>query len=60
LPARFFVDENDLTLGRALDDEHGNVVSPSRRWFIPTGKTSQTSADSRAIVDQRLIDLMRR
>jgi len=28
LPARFFVDENDLALGKALAEEHGNVVYP--------------------------------
>jgi hypothetical protein len=100
LPARFFVDENDLALGRALDDEHGNVVYPGhpdlpevprgalddewlpvvgekglvvitrdkkiryreaekRAWiehgvrgFVLTGKKSQTTADSQAILDQ--------
>jgi hypothetical protein len=28
LSARFFVDENDLALGRALAEVHGNVVYP--------------------------------
>jgi hypothetical protein len=28
VPARFFVDENDLPLGKALDAEHGAVVYP--------------------------------
>jgi hypothetical protein len=28
VPTRFFVDENDLALGRALDDRLGNVVYP--------------------------------
>ena len=28
MPARFFVDENDLALGKALDAEHGDVVYP--------------------------------
>lgn len=28
MAARFFVDENDLALGRALADLHGNVVFP--------------------------------
>jgi hypothetical protein len=26
--ARFFVDENDLALGKALDEAHGDVVYP--------------------------------
>jgi hypothetical protein len=29
--ARFFVDENDLALGKALADLHGNVVFPGHR-----------------------------
>ena len=28
MPARFFVDENDLALGKALAELHGNVVFP--------------------------------
>lgn len=28
MPAQFFVDENDLALGKALDQQHGNVVYP--------------------------------
>jgi hypothetical protein len=100
LPVRFFVDENDLALGRALADEHGNVVYPGhpnlpeiprgalddqwlpiigakglvvitrdrriRYWpaeklawvrhgvrgFVLTGKKSQTTADSRAVLDR--------
>jgi hypothetical protein len=28
LPARFFVDENDLALGKALASTHDNVVYP--------------------------------
>jgi hypothetical protein len=31
LPARFFVDENDLALGKALAEEHGDVVYPGHR-----------------------------
>lgn len=100
MPARFFVDENDLALGRALDAEHGDVIYPShpdlpevqrgalddewlpvvgakrlvvitrdkkiryrpaekRAWvehgvrgFVLTGKKSQTTADSQAILDR--------
>lgn len=100
MPARFFVDENDLALGRALDAEHGDVVYPGhpdlpevprgaldddwlpvvaekrlvvitrdkkiryrpaekRAWvehgvrgFVLTGKKSQTTADSKAILDR--------
>jgi len=29
MAARFFVDEKDLALGKALDDRHGNVVFPA-------------------------------
>jgi hypothetical protein len=101
LPARFFVDENDLALGRSLAEEHGDVVYPGhaelsevprgalddewlpviginrlvvitrdrkiryrpaekRAWvehrvrgFVLTGKRSQTTADSRAILDRQ-------
>lgn len=28
MPAQYFVDENDLALGKALDQQHGNVVYP--------------------------------
>jgi len=28
MPARFFVDENDLAPGKALAELHGNVVFP--------------------------------
>jgi hypothetical protein len=100
VPARFFVDENDLALGRVLDAQHGNVVYPGhpdlpevprgalddewlpvvaakglvvitrdkkiryrpaekRAWiehgvrgFVLTGKKSQTTADSQAILDR--------
>lgn len=98
MPARFFVDENDLALGKALDAERGDVVYPGhpdlpevpraalddewlpvvaekglvvitrdkkiryrpaekRAWidhgvrgFVLTGKSSQTTADSQAIL----------
>jgi hypothetical protein len=98
--ARFFVDENDLALGRALDAKHGNVVYPGHpalpevargalddewmpvvgsmrlvvltrdrkiryrpverlawvehgvRGFVLTGKRSQTTAASQAILDR--------
>ncbi len=98
MPARFFVDENDLALGKALAEEHGNVVYPGHpdlpevprgalddewlpvigakrlivitrdrkiryrsaeklawiehqvRGFVLTGKKSQTTADSRAVL----------
>ena len=101
MPARFFVDENDLALGRSLAEEHGDVVYPGhaelsevprgalddewlpviginrlvvitrdrkiryrpaekRAWvehrvrgFVLTGKRSQTTADSRAILDRQ-------
>ena len=100
MPARFFVDENDLALGRSLAEQHGDVVYPGhaelsevprgalddewlpviganrlvvitrdkkiryrpaekRAWvehrvrgFVLTGKRSQTTADSRAILDR--------
>ncbi len=99
MPARFFVDENDLALGKALAEEHGDIVYPGHpelpevprgaqdddwlpvigakrlvvitrdrkiryrpaeklawiqhrvRGFVLTGKKSQTTADSRAILD---------
>jgi hypothetical protein len=99
LPARFFVDENDLALGKALAEEHGDVVYPGHpdlpevprgalddewlpvvgakrlivitrdrriryrpaeklawvehqvRGFVLTGKKSQTTSDSQAILD---------
>jgi hypothetical protein len=99
LPARFFVDENDLALGKTLAEEHGDVVYPGHpelpevprsaqdddwlpvigamrlvvitrdrkiryrpaeklawiqhrvRGFVLTGKKSQTTAESRAILD---------
>ena len=98
--ARFFVDENDLALGKLLAEEHGDVVYPGHpdlpevprgalddewlpiigarrlvvitrdrriryrpaeklawiahrvRGFVLTGKTSQTTADSRTILDR--------
>jgi hypothetical protein len=98
LAARFFVDENDLALGKLLAEEHGDVVHPGhpglpevprgtldddwlpiigrrrlvvitrdyriryrpaekRAWvdhgvrgFVLTGRKSQTTADSRAIL----------
>jgi len=100
LPARFFVDENDLALGKALAEQYGNIVYPGHpdlpevprgalddewlpivgarrlvvitrdrriryrpaeklawiehrvRGFVLTGKKSQTTADSRAILDR--------
>lgn len=100
MPARFFADENDLALGRALDAVHGDVVYPGHpdlpevprgalddvwlpvigakrlvvitrdkkiryrpaeklawvehgvRGFVLTGKKSQTTADSQAILDR--------
>lgn len=100
MPARFFVDENDLALGKALDAVRGDVVYPGhpdlpevprgalddqwlpvvaekglvvitrdkkiryrpaekRAWidhgvrgFVLTGKKSQTTADSHAILDR--------
>lgn len=99
MPARFFVDENDLALGKALARQHGDVVYPGHpdlpevargalddqwlpvagerrlvvitrdrkiryrqaekaawvghrvRGFVLTGKKSQTTSDSRAILD---------
>lgn len=100
MPARFFVDENDLALGKLLAEERGDVVYPGHpdlpevprgalddewlpvlgakrlvvitrdrriryrpaeklawiehrvRGFVLTGKRSQTTADSRAILDR--------
>jgi hypothetical protein len=100
VPAKYFVDENDLALGKALDADHGNVVYPGhlalpevprgsldddwlpviggrrlvvitrdqriryrpaekRAWvthgvrgFVLTGKRSQTTADSNALLDR--------
>lgn len=100
MPARFFVDENDLALGKALADLHGNVVFPGhpalpevprrslddewlavigaqglvvvtrdkrirykpvekRMWvdhrvrgFVLTGTTSQSTADSLALLER--------
>lgn len=100
MPARFFVDENDLALGRALADQHGDVVYPGhadlpevprgsldddwlpvvgalglvvitrdqriryrtgekRAWiehrvrgFVLTGRKSQSTGDSRAILER--------
>lgn len=100
MPARFFVDENDLALGRSLAEHHGDVVYPGhpevpevrrgalddewlpvigaerlvvitrdrriryrpaekRAWvehrvrgFVLTGTKSQTTADSRSILDR--------
>jgi hypothetical protein len=39
VPARFFVDENDLALGKALAVEHGDVVFPGHRDLpeVPRG-----------------------
>jgi hypothetical protein len=34
LPARSFVDENDLALGKQLAEEHGDVVYPGH-WDLP-------------------------
>ena len=99
MPARFFVDENDLALGKALADQHGDVVYPGHpdlpevprgalddewlpvigakrlvvitrdrkiryrpaeklawighgvRGFVLTGQKSQTTADSKAVLD---------
>ncbi len=98
MPARFFVDENDLALGKLLAEEHGDVVYPGHddlpqvprgalddewlpiigqrclvvitrdqriryrnaekqawvdhgvRGFVLTGRRSQTTADSMAIL----------
>ena len=33
MPARFFVDENDLALGKALAEQHGDVVYPGHVGF---------------------------
>lgn len=100
MAARFFVDENDLALGKALAEVHGDVVYPGHpdlpevprgvlddewlpvvgakglivitrdrriryrpaeklawvehrvRGFVLTGKRSQTTAHSRAILDR--------
>jgi hypothetical protein len=100
LPARFFVDENDLALGKELAEEHRDVVYPGHvdlpeiprgaldddwlpvvgakrlvvitrdsriryrpaeklawiehgvRGFVLTGRKSQTTAESRAILDR--------
>lgn len=100
MPARFFVDENDLALGRSLAEERGDVVYPGHaelpdvprgalddewlpligakrlvvitrdrkiryrraekhawvehrvRGFVLTGKKSQTTADSRSILNR--------
>jgi len=39
VPAQFFVDENDLALGKALDRQHGNVVYPGHPGLpsVPRG-----------------------
>lgn len=39
MPARYFVDENDLALGKALDDKYGTVVYPGhpRLPSVPRG-----------------------
>ena len=60
--ARFFVDENDLALGNALAAEHGDVVYPghpelARGRFVLTGRKSQTTIDSRAILDHHWVTI---
>jgi hypothetical protein len=105
LPARFFVDENDLALGRSLAEQHGDVVYPGHadlpevprgalddewlpvvgakrlvvitrdrriryrpaeklawvehcvRGFVLTGRKSQTTADSRSILDRHWLTI---
>lgn len=100
MSAKFFVDENDLALGKALAEDHGDVVYPGHpdllevprgalddewlpvvgarrlvvitrdrrircrpaeklawiehgvRGFVLTGKSSQTTAESQAILDR--------
>ncbi len=106
MAARFFVDENDLALGKALAGRYGNVVFPGhpdlpevprqsaddawleivgaerlvvvtrdkhiryrpierRRWvehavrgFVLTGKASQSTIDSLALLEQRWDEVM--
>lgn len=44
MQARFFVDENDLALGRALAEEHGDVVYPGHHDLleVPRGASDDT------------------
>lgn len=59
MPARFFVDENDLALGRLLAEEHGDVVYPGHEDLpeVPRGTLDDDWLP--VIVQRRLVVITR-
>lgn len=59
MAARFFVDENDLALGKALADLHGNVVFPGHPDLPEVPRRSLDDAWLAVIGAHRLVVITR-
>ncbi len=59
MPARFFVDENDLALGKALAEQHGDVVYPGHVGFPEVPRQTLDDDWLPIIGDRRLVVITR-
>ena len=59
MPARFFVDENDLALGKALAARHGDVVFPGHPYLLEVPRGTLDDEWLRVVGERRLVVITR-